>query len=107
MSMTTLEALRYGRTRIEDPRKWCKAGSATEGGLCASLALPDKIDGRAADAAFDALKDAAGTQRSFSDSFQDNRNFYRWHDAPERTHAEVLAIYDAAIATESEAARGQ
>lgn len=99
--MTTLEALEIGRARIADPKDWAK-GDGSVGGppepcRCAVTALPrpKRISGAVA------LCGAIGV-----DATVRVRGFYEWHDAPERTHAEILAAYDKAIATERSKANG-
>lgn len=102
---TTLEILRAARAKIERPECWTKGAFARDavGGECMS-SEPDAVcwcsDGAIGAViattdvhdfcAFEALSRAIG-----------NLHVAEWNDAPERTHAEVLAAFDAAIAAEA------
>ena len=84
--MNALEALRAARARIEKPESWGKGHGLTpprEPALCALGALI--FDGPHAEA-IARLREALGTSY-----------VHKWNDAPERTHAEVLAAFDRAI----------
>lgn len=86
---TTHEILIAARALIDTPKKWVKSAYHREkNGLhsyCAAGALISvEAPGRTA---YDCLAEAIG-YRCVSD----------WNDAPERTHAEVLAAFDKAIA---------
>jgi len=101
--MKTSEVLRAAREKIERPEAWTKGcGAVTASGAvvfptsefaarwCAVGSIDAVTDGdlRANVAARAALR--ALTMKYISTIF--------WNDAPERTHAEVLAVFDAAIA---------
>lgn len=102
--MTTLEILIAARALIDAPEKWCQGMNAVDAdgnqvwptnprakARCGSGALSkvcqvyqsDVEDGQKA---WDILADVVGGL------------FSNWQDEPSRTHAEVLAAWDAAIA---------
>lgn len=90
--MTPLEILKAARAKIEKPECW---GKGTRGEdrpfetLCAEDALGcgcDHIPYSNAFEAFALLREAIGQPC-----------IYKWNDAPERTHTEVLAAFDRAI----------
>ncbi len=84
-----IEALREGRKRIE--RGWCQRCSLSKAGeVCALGALGDQFGWIMVTAATDALQKAAGASCLSTIS--------RWNDSPGRTQADVLALYDRAIA---------
>lgn len=87
--MTVLDVLRSARSSIATPERWCQCYNARNMAVCASYAL--LASGlRFYSEACDALR-AAGRFKE---------GIPHWNDAPERTHAEVLATFDAAIAAE-------
>lgn len=93
-----LPVLIKARAKIADRPKWGKGRRGWERAFdtcCASEAIEDVTlhnnDGLARRrAALDAVANAAGCD-----------SIPRWNDAPERTHAEVLAAFDQAIASAS------
>lgn len=101
--MDALDILKAARSKISTPEAWGKGhrgrnADRTMETCCAAEAIEDScpmldsvsLSGRVR--AIRALVNAAGL---------DNRwgALVHWNDAPERTHAEVLAAYDLAIAT--------
>lgn len=95
---TTLQILhiKAARAKIADPQNWGKGRRGENRDLltyCAAEAIEDNgIDGfpyKARIRAFHALMNAAGIDYHLAP----------WNDAPERTHSEVLAAFDLAIAT--------
>ncbi len=86
--MTTLEILRRARELLATPERWRKSGDkkALINAKCLYLALDGTVDEE--DAAIVAL------------GFRGPGEMWAWNDAPERTHAEVLARLDSAIAAE-------
>lgn len=98
MSEQTARDLEAARKLIADPSAWVK-GVPPIGCFCAETAIamacngdPQNYDSDQAWRALDALRDAINDAAIF-----------RWNDAPERTHAEVLAAFDRAIASERNA----
>lgn len=89
VNRSVADILRAAKARIGTPERWCKGTEAAyegwklDGPTCAAFSLIDKRD------AYDALCRAAGGACLPS-----------WNDAPERTHAEVMAVFDRAIAAE-------
>lgn len=78
------------RARIDTPEHWSKGDSMVGNALCIGMAfntLPD-CDGDAMDCAVAAFVAAAGL------SYPDEVPF--WNDAPETTHADVMAAFDLA-----------
>lgn len=94
--MTTLEQLRAARAVIDTPDKWGQRVSPRHfTGTCAINAVTFAERGcaeRPIHAAWDALIRALGTRTV--------EGVFDWNDAPERTHADVMALYDRAIANE-------
>ena len=96
--MDTLGILKAARAKIADPKNWGKGPRPQMNGwpgrglrtCCAAEAI-EEIGARSNLAAYRALKNAAGLE--FNDRIID------WNDAPERTHAEVIAAFNLAIAT--------
>lgn len=83
-----IEALREGRARVE--RGWCQHTSMNAAGaVCALGALGDQYGNLRVPDAGDMLCATAGAQ-----CYADIGN---WNDAPERTQADVIALYDKAI----------
>jgi hypothetical protein len=94
---STVEVLQKARAKIDRPEKW---GKGVRGGVdgrrplhtcCAAEALEDTTptDIPIRGSAFEALRKAAGIAK--------DQTLVGWNDAPERTHAEVLAAFDKAI----------
>ncbi len=84
-----IEMLREGRAKIE--RGWCQRISLSPtGAVCALGALSEPSGFIKITAATEALRAAAGAGHLSEIS--------RWNDSPERTQADVLALYDRAIA---------
>lgn len=96
-----LPVLIKARAKIADPELWGKGRRGSERPLhtcCAAEAIEDtepvNMDLRIK--AINALYNAIGLSREFwMPKLPD------WNDAPERTHAEVLAAFDKAIAAAS------
>lgn len=91
-----IEALREGRARVE--RGWCQAvlhapggASCALGALCKPAPGQDTMEPTRAHGwgAIACLEAALGVQYSF--------DVAGWNDSPERTQADVLALYDRAI----------
>lgn len=81
-----IEVLREGRARIE--RGWCQHVGYTDGRRCVMTAMVG-TDTPTVKSACTALYKAGG--------FKDNADAVTWNDAPDRTQADVLALYDKAI----------
>jgi hypothetical protein len=93
-----LPILIKARAKIADPENWGKGFRTVCGGhrtletCCASEAIE-------AVAATPGLRSAA--LRALAAAAQCDTTILRWNDAPERTHAQVLAAFDKAIASAS------
>jgi hypothetical protein len=91
------EVLREARSLVDAPEKWWQQGGGhnSDDCTCADLAIQDVAVGSdnvallwpAEDAFCRAIDLAPGPKA-----------IYVWNDAPERTHADVLAAFDKAIA---------
>lgn len=86
--MKNSELLRAAKARIDSPEKWWHGEfpAKHEGSTCAYLALTG-IGGRCA---LRLLADAAGLST--------NQELVEFNDAPTTTHADIMAMYDRAIA---------
>ena len=90
---TVADTLRRARALIDTPEKWCQNEHQIGHAYCVEAALNIVWRGDVLGSIFDScpawklLQDATGVQKLFD-----------WNDAPERTHAEVLAAFDKAIA---------
>lgn len=94
---TALAILIEGRRRIEDPDRWGKGMRAHRDDpatFCASEAIEDSPYCYSRTLALCALIEAS------AGAINNQMRIAEWNDAPERTHAEVLALYDKAIAAE-------
>lgn len=97
--MDALDILKSARAKITSPEDWGKGRRRIDRPMetcCAAEAVedsdPDAIDGwKERRRAFRALNNAADVGGA--------SELVAWNDAPERTHAEVLAAFDLAIAT--------
>lgn len=87
--MTLDELLRYGRRRVA--RRWAQGEDALDPkrGYCATSALINGHESPMCEAII-ALTNAAGVAGG--------PELTDWNDAPERTQADVLALYDRALA---------
>lgn len=104
--MTTLEILRAGRARIE--RGWCQGAFARDANGHDVLSRSPRARAWCTSGAveFDSRPMSAGAFAAHvalcaalpADWIEDGAA--SWNDAPGRTQAEVLALYDAAIAAE-------
>jgi hypothetical protein len=90
--VTTADVLREARTFLDTPEKWKHVGPFGRGQTCAVLAIDDALEGTLhdPDEYYGALADALGVGSVAA--------VIHWNDAPERTHADVLGLYDRAIA---------
>lgn len=87
---TTRQLLIAARALIAEPGRWCQGIDRVMGARCAAAALEDAGDGQPRNIrtlAYDTFKTTTGISGKLSD----------WNDAPNRTHAEVLAAFDRAI----------
>jgi len=92
MSERIAAALALAKALIDRPEKWRKgASSKTDTAICASQAIYE-VSGTPI-SALQSLRAAIGGKRIVG-----------WNDAPERTHAEVMAAFDLAIAAERDEA---
>ena len=87
--MSLVETLRAARALVDTPEKWGQGAHFLQGGArCMSGALISvgaPLDG----AVYRALCRATAVTL--------DHGLSRWNDAPERTHADVLAAFDKAI----------
>lgn len=97
--MTPLEILKEARAKIADPAMWGQGGRPERprfDSCCAAEAIEEVVPFKEFGARHDALemfKCAAGIGDEWGD-------FVSWNDAPDRTHSEVLATFNLAIALE-------
>lgn len=96
--MTTREILTGARARLAHPFLWGKGTPRLPEGLdCPGTAVIREAGSiNAAGGAFEALTRALPGSVAYRDSFRDVIAF---NDAPARTHGEVLALFDRALAT--------
>lgn len=89
---TTLEVLREARELLSDPAKWTKRGEHGPR-YCTVSAVTEVSGGRADDRATRALYDALPSRWA-------GQYVHSFNDDPSTTHADVLALFDRAIAAE-------
>jgi hypothetical protein len=82
------------RARIDTPEKWCHVGGWDGERVCSVVAICEArrgvgVNRDVLEEALDALRVAAG--------LGPDDDVATWNDAPERTHAEVLAAFDRAL----------
>lgn len=96
---TTADVLRRARALIDTPEKWCKGALVRDGAFCVRGALKTAISGSIW-AAFDPLLTRAEQALGFPgfDGVHSEPRLPSWNNAPERTHADVMAAFDKAIA---------
>lgn len=98
----TINILRTVRERLSDPENWrqiSQGGFSRRGPTCLGLALDD------ADDSSNKWRAAQHLGRTLGFAEDDIERgtmglIFGWNDAPERTHADVLAALDKAIETE-------
>jgi len=88
------DILRAARGLIAEPGHWAQGASRVGVAVCAAEAIDSSVgrDYDAIDVAYRYLKRIIGADPGVEGFISS------WNDAPERTHAEVLAAFDAAIA---------
>ena len=101
---TTLEILRAARAKIERPECWTKGELARD--AAGNSVTPDSAEAVCwcpvgAIHASTLIGHERFCARHVIVNAIDSLNIGGWNDAPERTHAEVLAAFDAAIAAEA------
>lgn len=89
-----LDALVKARALIEKPESWAQ-GTGNRARMCMVQALNHACRNKGYAVAYDLLHEATG-----------DRFVSYWNDAPGRTHSEVLAAFDRAIASRREGERG-
>jgi hypothetical protein len=97
-SVLPLDILKNARAKIATPDKWGKGLRRQDRPMatcCAAEAIEESVAafGPEMRVAMRALHNAAGLD------YDRDYRITNWNDEPERTHAEVLAAYDLAIAT--------
>lgn len=102
--MTLLDILKGARELIATPEKWTKGqGARNSKGDPRDWDAPD-VRKRCLFVAVSTMAKGVTGGLEFvavrALRFRDTSALLEWHDAPERTHAEVLARLDAAIAAE-------
>lgn len=108
--MTALEVLTEARALIARPDRWVQGGSAMNlrGAFCSALspaAVCWSADGVVLRAAKGDIDDTYVARRCLKQAV-DTDSLIDWNDAEGRTHAEVLAAFDAAIRLAKEASNG-
>ena len=99
--MTTLEILKAARELLAVPERWTKGVGARDS---KGIAVDWDDDSVYCRCAYIAISTVCGGQRPKEYSafgalgFRRGHDLFTWNDAPERTHAEVLARFDTAIA---------
>jgi hypothetical protein len=89
--MRTSEVLRQARALIDTPAKWHQGGGMpADGPYCVAMACCKA----AQDIAYDGPQTVIARTLGLPDP---TGSLFDWNDAPERTHAEVLAAFDTAI----------
>lgn len=109
--MTTLEVLRGMRELLAEPARWTqKAPARNAAGTPTSAVLdPEACSWCVFGAAFRiAPRHSNAAMKRLKERLNDDRpgayiGVARWQDEPERTHAEVLALFDRAIEAEAKA----
>lgn len=100
--MTVHEVLVKARNKLSDPAVWVKGGAIGRdhrGPHCAATAcgsvLPGTLHAKSADQGLwlETLRELAKAA-----GLRHHQRVAPWNDAPERTHEEVLAAFDKAIA---------
>lgn len=99
MTRAVADILRAAKERIGTPERWCKGHGSANG--YADPSVPTCAEG----AIYCVAKQAFVLAYSAWNAFQDCNGLAMcsgvdWNDAPERTHAEVMAAFDRAIAAE-------
>jgi hypothetical protein len=92
--MDALNILKSARAKIANPEDWGKGRRGLDRPretYCAAEAIETTSHSAERMRAYRALSCAAGTDIDL--------NITEWNDAPERTHAEVIAAFNLAIAT--------
>lgn len=94
----TYDTLRATREHLSDPANWRKqGGTGPKGERCVGLALEDFGD-RDYKASYALIRALGFDQSEIEDPGVSL--IFRWNDAPERIHADVLAALDKAIEAE-------
>lgn len=99
MTRAVADILRAAKARIGTPERWCQGGASWEGlkgeqyPACAAIACWWHRGPRGA-----ASDDERAAINALEAVVMDH--LPTWNDAPERTHAEVMAAFDRAIAAE-------
>lgn len=91
---TTLQILKAARNKVADPLDWGQGPRLRRGrfqSCCAAEAIEEVVEASPERIrAYRAFANAAGI---------DVQRIPEWNDAPERTHKEVMAAFNLAIAT--------
>jgi len=92
--MSTVDILIAARKKIEREEDWGKGvrhDRRSMDSCCVAEAIEESAPMQSRKAAYEALRRAGGISNDWGALIE-------WNDAPERTHAEVLAAFDLAIA---------
>lgn len=102
--MKPSEVLRAARAKIDTPEKWMRGAYARVGehAIRSAFTIPPNADSYCSIGACFSACNSAGDFRNAHRAINQlslviGRPIDSWNDAPERTHAEVLAAFDAAI----------
>jgi hypothetical protein len=91
---TTADVLRRARALIDSPEKWMRAAGMFDAPYCVMGA----VGAAERDMGLDPLLDFGFRARGAIRVVIGTRAIPKWNDAPERTHADVIAAFDRAIA---------
>lgn len=103
-----VEDLKKARALVDTPEKWCKGTGARNAAENPVSVLSPEAVSRSLVGAYGAVCGFGGNEREFNvicallSVLEDGSPLYLWNDAPERTHAEVMSAFDAAIKREEE-----
>ena len=90
---SVVEVLREARSLVDTPEKWCQGAERVGNALCSVGAI--SVASGMGEVRLDFFPRALETFRAVVGW---NQSASWWNDAPERTHADVLAAFDKAIA---------
>ena len=98
--MKTSKILRAARAKIEAPERWIKGDSARNAEGCYVVSWSPFAVCWCGSGANHAVLGLAGDWSAADEALETavGGDFPDWQDAPERTHPEVLAAFDKAIA---------
>ena len=100
---TASQVLRDAKRLIDEPGKWCKSFRSSGDAMCAHGAIQCAISGNADNSSCERERAAAlyiirTLPRAAVEKYHIKTGVANWNNAPERTHADVMAAFDRAIA---------